>query len=524
MPKVYDSNQTLYQKILEGINTLADNVASTLGPQGRNVILHQKGQPPIITKDGVTVATFVDFEDPVINLGAQIIKQASSETNNVAGDGTTTATVLARAIFQAAQKYVSSGVPPGEIKKGIDKGVACVCHYLDEMSFPVRTEEDVAHVATISANGDASIGKMIALAVDSIGKDGTITVEEGRSLDSALDIIEGFRFDAGYIAKSFVTDERRNVVKYNDLLLLVTDYSIETVDDMLPTLEIAARVGKPLVVVADNVEGQALAALIMNSVRGTMKVAAVKAPRYGEERRNILSDLAVATGAVFVTRESGMTLPEVKLEHLGTAKSIEVLRNFTTIIGGNADVSEVDARTQSLRSLITQTDDLEECERIHERIVRLSSGVAVVRVGAPTEVEMIEKKHRIEDALEAVRSAQQEGIVPGGGVALVRAAAHLDEVTTENAGEAIGVRIVEEVSSAPLRQMAFNAGESADIIVEKVRNDEEGLGYNFATGEMGDLIEEGVIDPVKVTKTALQNAASVASTLLTTNYAIVEVD
>ena len=524
MSKVYDSNQNLQKKILEGVDILTDNVASTLGPKGRNVILQQKDRNPIITKDGVTVAKFVDFEDPVMNLGAQIIKQASTETNNVAGDGTTTATVLSRALLKNAQKYILSGVPPVEIKKGMDKAVVALCDELDRMSKPITSEEDIAHVATISANGDTSIGKMIALAVDSIGKDGTITVEEGRSVDTALDIVEGFRFDAGYAAKSFVTDERRNVVKHADVLLLVTDYAVEAVEEVLPTLEIAARSGRPLIIVADAIEGQALAALIMNSVRGTMKVVGVKAPRYGEERRNILSDLAVATGATFITREADITLQDVKLEHLGQAKSIEVLKGFTTIVGGATELEEMDKRVESLKSLIQQTDDLTECEKIQERIVRLASGVAIIKVGAHTEIEMVEKKHRIEDALEAVRSAQLEGVIIGGGSALVKCAANVKNIKTENDAEAIGVRIVKESVADPLKQMALNAGESPDLILNQVLKLKGDRGYDFKNSQVVDMIEKGIVDPVKVTKTALKNACSVASTLITTNYAIVEVE
>ena len=524
MPKVYESNRKLQQKILEGVNILTDNVASTLGPKGRNVILHQKDRNPIITKDGVTVANFVEFDDPIKNLGAQIIKQASQETNNTAGDGTTTATVLTRAILEIAQKYISSGVPPGEIKKGVDLAVARICEELTKMATPISSEEDIQHIATISANGDHSIGKMIATAVDSIGKDGTITIEEGRSVDTVLDVIEGFRFDAGYSAQAFVTDERKGAVRHKNVLILVTDHALEAVEQLLPTLEIAARTGKPLIVVADNIEGQALAALIMNSLRGTMKVVGVKAPRYGEERRNILSDLAVSVGATFITRESDLSLENIKLEHLGGAASVEVLKKSTTIVGGAGDMHNVEERLETLKEAIKDTDDLNECEKLQERVVRLASGVAVIRVGAHTEIEMVEKKHRIEDALEAVRSAQMEGVVAGGGVALIRAAQALGRLKATNNSQSIGINIVLEAARSPLRQMAENAGASADVIVASVEKRTGSRGYDFATEKMVDLVEAGIIDPVKVTKTALKNAASVAATLLTTNYAIVQVD
>ena len=524
MSKKYDSNQTLQQKILEGVNILADNVASTLGPRGRNVILHQKGKGPIITKDGVTVASFVELDDPIQNLGAQIIKEASTQTNNVAGDGTTTATVIARSILQHAQKYISAGVPPIEIKRGVDRAVEAVCIGLDEIASPVKSLEEVENVATISANGDSNIGKMIAMAMDAIGKDGTVTIEQGRSTETVVDIIEGFRFEGGFCANAFVTDERKNIAQHRDVLILVTDCAIESVEQMLPTLELAARSGKPLIVVADSIEGQALAALIMNTVRGTMRVVGVKPPAYGEERRNILSDLAAATGATFITRETSQSLQEIKLEHLGTAESIEVLKNSTTVVAAGGDPALVDDRIESLKNLIKQTDDMMVCERIQERIMRLSSAVAVIKVGAPTEIEMTEKKHRIEDALEAVRSAQLEGVVAGGGTALIRASRRLGLLKTITEGEQIGVNILKAATRAPLRQMATNAGQSADIVMKVVEKQRTAKGYDFSSDKVVNMIEAGIIDPVKVTKTALRNAASVASTLITTNYAIVDVE
>ena len=524
MSKVYSSKEELHKKILNGVNVLADNVCSTLGPRGRNVILHQKNKNPIITKDGVTVAKFIDFEDPFENLGAQIIRQASSQTNNTAGDGTTTATALARAILNNSQKYLTAGVSPTEVKKGIEKAVEQVIEALKENARPIMSEEDITHIATISANNDGSIGKLVATAVDKIGKDGTITVEEARSYETSLDFIEGFRFDSGYVSNTFVTDERKGMVRMNGVILMVTDQRIETVEEMLPSLELAAREAKPLVVIADDIQGQALAALIMNAVRGTMKVVGIKAPRYGQERRNILKDLALSVGATLVTGEGGGPgLTDVKLENLGKAKSIEVYKNMTTIVGGAGDLDNIDTRIESLKEEMTQLDDLHACERLQERITRLSSGVAVIRVGAATEVEMIEKKHRIEDALEAVRSAQMEGVVPGGGVALLRALHDLN-VETENDVQDIGVKFVEEAVKAPLRQMARNAGESPDLIVSSVQAETGNLGYDFVTSEMVDMFEAGIIDPVKVTTEALRNASSAAGTLLTTNYAIVERD
>ncbi len=523
MIKKYDSDASLNQKILEGINILADNVASTLGPRGRNVILQESGKRPIVTKDGVTVAQFVTLQDPIQNAGAEIIKQASAETNNSAGDGTTTATVLARAILRKAQAHLTAGASPIELKRGIDKAVVEVVQNLGKLAKPISSIEDIEHIATISANGDSSIGKIIATAVDAVGKDGAITVEEARSLETSLDVVEGFQFDSGYLSPSFITDERRGTVNYESAYLLVADGTIDSVDELLPVLELIARESRPLIIVTENVEGQALAALIMNSMRGTLKVAAVKAPRYGEERRNILKDLCLSTGATFISREAGLQIREVKLEHLGQCKNIEILKSHTTIVGGHGSYEEIELKIEQLKAELAGTEAMYECERIQERITRLASGVAIIRVGAPTEVEMIEKKHRVEDALEAVRSAQQEGIVPGGGVALVRASADL-EVETDNTDQKLGSEVLKSAMSEPLRQMAINAGDSPDLIENAVRAETKNCGYNFATGDIVDMVEIGIIDPVKVTRCALQNAASVAGTLITTNHAIIEVN
>lgn len=520
MTREYQSGTNLQKSILNGINLLADNVASTLGPRGRNVILHQKGNNPIITKDGVTVSNFIEVENSFENAGVQILKQAATQTNNSAGDGTTTTTVLARAIVEHSQKYLAAGASPIELKRGIDKATAKVISGLEEMSRPVMSEEDIAHIATISANGDKTIGKLIATAVDLAGKDGAITIEEARSTETTLDVVEGFRFDSGYLANAFITDERNGTVKYEDPLFLITDSKIETVEELMPVLEIVARESRPLVIVAENVEGQALAALIMNTTRGTLRVAAVKAPRYGQERRGILQDLAISVGATFVSRESGLKLSEAKLTDFGSAKKIEILKNFTTIVDGRGDYAEIEKKIEALKAELAQTDSLHECEKIQERITRLASGIAIVRVGAATEVEMIEKKHRIEDALSAVKSAQEEGIVPGGGVALLRAVLAL-EVETETEDQAYGVEIIKLAAKEPLRQMATNAGESPDLIVKLVEEQEKECGYNFVTEEVVNLYDAGIIDPTKVVRCALQNAASAASTLITTNYCVV---
>jgi chaperonin GroEL len=521
MSRRYESGTNLQQKILKGVNILADNVASTLGPRGRNVILHHPEQNPVITKDGVTVAKFVQLEDPFENVGAQVLKQAAAKTNAEAGDGTTTSVVLARAILTQAQKYLMAGSAPIELKRGMDKACVAIVENLKEMATPIMSAEDIAHVAKISANNDEVIGKLVAKAVDLAGKDGAITIEEARSNETSLDLAEGFRFDSGYLATAFITDEKRGMVKYEDAIILVTDEKIDSVEDMMPALEIAARETRPFVIVAENIEGQALAALIMNAMRGTLRVVGVKAPRYGEERRNILKDLALSVGATFITRQNNLRLRDVNLSHFGKAKTFECSKNFTTIVGGSGDLAQVEKRIDALKAEISQTESLQECERIQERITRLASGIAIIRVGAATEIEMIEKKHRVEDALEAVKSAQLEGIVPGGGVALLRATKDV-KVKAENDDQRLGVQVVLDAARAPLSQMSANAGESPDIIISKVKNKRGPIGFDFVSGKLVNFIESGIIDPVKVTRCALQNATSVASTLITTNCAVIE--
>ena len=523
MPQVtYDFDESLQKKILEGANILADNVATTLGPRGRNVILQEKNKTPFITKDGVTVAKFVFFEDPVMNSSAQIIKQAAIKTNSDAGDGTTTSTVLARSILNHAQKYIISGVSPIELKRGMDLAGQAICDKLVESAQPIKSIDDISHIATISANNDKSIGQLVAMAVDRVGKDGSVTIQEARSHETSLDVAEGFHFDSGYCASAFITDERRGIMKYNEPLILVTDTKISTVEQILPTLELISREGRPLVIVAEDIEGQALAALIMNAMRGSLKVGAIKAPRYGEERRNILSDLAISVNASFITRDSGVKLKDIKLKHFGSAESIESSKNNTTIVGANSDYEKVEERIQLLKDTLNDTESIHECESIQDRITRLASGVAVIYVGAPTEIEMIEKKHRIEDALEAVKSAQAEGVVAGGGTALIRAANNLN-IEVENNEQELGVKIILESTAGPLKQMAFNAGESADLIISDINSSADNYGYDFRNRKMVDMIEAGIIDPVKVTRCALQNAISVSGILITTNYAIVQV-
>jgi chaperonin GroEL len=519
----FECRSELSTKVLKGVNTLADNVAATLGPKGRNVILHQKGKSPIITKDGVTVSEFVHSDDVFENAAIQILKQATSQTNTMAGDGTTTATVLARAIIAAAQRYITAGASPIELKRGIDAAVEQVVIVLKAQASHIETLDDIENIATISANNDRAIGKLVATAVDKAGKDGSITIEESRTVETTLDMIEGFRLESGYAASAFVTDERRGSVQHDSPLLLITDSKIDTVEEILPALEIVSRDGRPLVIVAEDIEGQALAALIMNTVRGTMKIAAVKAPFYGERRRHGLMDLALSTGAEFFSRDSTVGLRDIKLEHFGQARSIDITKVGTTVIGGKGNFEELDKRIALLKRELQTVSEIRDCEKIQERITKLASGVAVINVGAPTEVEMIEKKHRIEDALEAVKSAQEEGIICGGGVALLRAAQALTEVEVANDDQQCGVDIIAKALLAPLRQMATNCGLSPDLIEAQIKEAPENSGYNFRDFGIQNMLEAGIIDPVKVTRTALENAASAAGTLITTSHAIVEV-
>ncbi len=522
MKKTYSNGSALSEALLKGIDTLADNVASTLGPKGRNVILYHKDEDmPVVTKDGVTIAKFIELDDPIEHVGATIVKQAAEQSANQAGDGTTTTTVLAREMIRGAQRYIATGVSPTELKRGMDQACEQIVETLKEQARQIRSQEDIKDIATISANNDTSIGTLIATAVDNAGKDGSVLIEEAKSLKTTLDLIEGFRFDSGYLASAFITNERSGTVEYDNPLILVTDEKIDQVDQILPTLELAARESRPLLIVASEVEGQALAALIMNTVRGTLKVAAVKAPRYGEERRNILRDLCTSIGATFVTREDGKQIKEIQLGWFGQSKSISVSKLWTTIVGGKGDYDAIDKQIDVLKVEIQQTENLKECERIQERITRLASGVAVIRVGASTEIEMIEKKHRIEDALEAVRSAQQQGVIAGGGSALAKISSQVKASGTSSEQD-LGFKIVLDACTAPLNQMAVNAGESPDLILQKVKGMGLNYGYNFMTGDMENFFETGIIDPVKVTISAIQNAVSVASTLITTNHAVVK--
>jgi chaperonin GroEL len=511
------------QKLLSGANKLTDAVASTLGPRGQNVILYRRGADPVITKDGVTVARVVELEDDYEQAAVEVLRQAALETEKTSGDGTTTSTVLSRAIMTAANKHVTAGASSTDIKRGIDIAVEAICNNISEMAQPVSSEEEIRHVATVSANGDETIGSLIAEAVAAAGKDGSITIEESRSLKTSLDVVEGFSFDGGYVSPQFVTDERRGTVNYKDALVFVTDATLDTVEEMLPLLEVAARDGRPLVIVAEEVEGQLLAALIINRMRNNMKIVAVKAPRYGEERRSLLEDLATVTGAKFVSKDSGIRLKDVKLKHLGSAKKVEISKYNTTLADAETDYDALEERIDMLKEQVEETKSLIEAEKIQERITRLSSAISVIRVGGATEIEVTEKKHRVEDALEAVRSAQEEGVVPGGGTALLRSAMTV-QVDPGNQDQGRGVQALLESCLAPITQILNNAELSPDIVINSLSydNHDKNVGFNVRTEKFEDLIESGVIDPAKTVKCALQNAASAAGTLLTTNCAVLK--
>ena len=511
----------LRNKVLEGVNTLADYVATTLGPKGQNVLIQRKGNRPFVTKDGVTVAQNISLEDPHANAGAEVVKQVSAMTNTEAGDGTTTSTVLAREIINGAHRHIVSGVSPIEIKRGLEKCLSKTVLQIEKLSKPISSEDDIHHIATISANNDKEIGSLVATAVTRVGKGGSVTIEAARSHETTLELVEGFTFDSGYAASAFITDERRDVINYEDPVFLITDNKVNQVKQILPALEIAARESKPLVIVADDIEGQALAAMIMNSVRGTMKVAAVKAPRYGEERRAIMSDLALATGAKFFQQSNGDDLSKITLEDFGRSLSVEISKSKTTVVDGNGNTEEIDNTIEKIKSKIKDCESLPEAERLQERVTRLASGVARILVGASSEVEMIEKKHRIEDSLEAVRSAQQEGIVPGGGMTLLHIAKDLAP-NFDNEEQASSLTIFKKALQAPFRLMASNAGMSPDVtmwVAERATDPFEG--YDFLTGKSTNLLDAGIIDPAKVTRCAIKNAVSVAGTLLLTNHSVV---
>jgi chaperonin GroEL len=507
--------------ILRGVNTLADAVKVTLGPRGRNVVIEKSFGSPTITKDGVTVAKEIELENKFENMGAQMVKEVASKTSDVAGDGTTTATVLAQAIFREGAKLVAAGHNPMEIKRGIDKAVTVIAAELKKMSKPTQGKKDIAQVGTISANGDTTIGNIIAEAMEKVGKEGVITVEEAKGLETELDVVEGMQFDRGYLSPYFVTNPDRMEVELADPFILIYEKKISSMKDMLPVLEQVARSGKPLLIVAEEVEGEALATLVVNKIRGVLNVAAVKAPGFGDRRKAMLEDIAILTGGKMVAEDLGLKLENLTLQDLGRAKRIKIDKDNTTIIDGAGDAKDIQARVKQIRAQVEETSSDYDREKLQERLAKLVGGVAVINVGAATETEMKEKKARVEDALHATRAAVEEGIVPGGGVAFIRALKGLDGLTV-NAEEKFGVDIIRRSLEEPLRQIAGNGGLEGSVIVNKVKESTGSFGFNAATGTFEDLLAAGVIDPAKVSRCALQNAASVASLMLTTEAMIAE--
>ena len=511
--------------ILRGINQLADAVKITLGPKGRNVVIDKKFGSPTITKDGVTVAKEIELKDSLENMGAQMVREVASKTSDVAGDGTTTATVLAQAIFREGVKTVAAGANPMALKRGIDKAVEYATTAIQKLAKPVKGDA-IAQVGTVSANGDQTIGNIIAEAMNKVGKDGVITVEESRTMETALEVVEGMQFDRGYLSPYFVTDPERMEAVLENPLILINEKKVSSMKDLLPLLEQVAKLGKPMLIIAEDVEGEALATLVVNKLRGTLNIAAVKAPGFGDRRKAMLEDIAILTGGKVISEDLGIKLENVKLEDLGRAKKITIDKDNTTIVEGTGKQGDIEGRVKTLRAQIEDTTSDYDREKLQERLAKLVGGVAVIKVGAATETELKEKKARVEDAMHATRAAVEEGIVPGGGVALVRAAKALEkfDLGEGDPDEQIGVNIVRRALEEPLRQIVQNAGKEGAVIVEKVRSEKnENTGFNAATEQFEDLVKAGVIDPAKVTRTALQNAASIAGLMLTTEAMVSEI-
>ncbi len=518
---IFDENAR--QTLLKGVTKLARAVSATLGPKGRNVVLDKKFGSPTVTKDGVTVAKEIELEDPYENMGAQMVREVASKTSDAAGDGTTTATVLAEAIFREGLKYVTSGANPIGIQRGIGKAVAAAVDQLDKIAKKVKDKEEIKQVATVSANWDSTIGEIIADAMDKVGKDGTITVEEAKSIETTLDVVEGMQFDKGYLSPYFVTNAEAMEARLEDAYILNYEKKVSSLKDLLPVLEKVAKVGKPLLIIAEDVEGEALATLVVNKLRGTLNVCAVKAPGFGDRRKAMCEDIAILTGGKFISEDLGIKLESLGLEDLGRAKSVVVDKENTTIVEGNGKSSEIQGRVNQIRRQIEETTSDYDREKLQERLAKLAGGVAVINVGAATETEMKEKKARVEDALHATRAAVEEGIVPGGGVALLRTLNAIDTVKPENDDERIGVDIVKRAIEYPTRALADNAGVEGSVVVQEVKKRKGNDGYNVGTGVYEDLVKAGVVDPKKVTRTALQNAASIAGLLLTTECLVTEI-
>jgi chaperonin GroEL len=509
--------------MLDGVNVLADAVKVTLGPKGRNVVLDKSFGAPTVTKDGVSVAKEVELENKFENMGAQMLKEVASQTSDEAGDGTTTATVLAQAIVNEGNKSVAAGMNPMDLKRGIDKAVSTAVEFVKSMSVPCKDDKAIAQVGTISANGDLAVGEIIAEAMQKVGKEGVITVEEGSGIDNELDVVEGMQFDRGYLSPYFVTNQDNMTTELESPLVLLHDKKISNIREMLPLLESVAKAGKPLLIIAEDIEGEALATLVVNNLRGVMKVAACKAPGFGDRRKAMLEDIAILTGGQVISEEVGLSLEGATADDLGTAKKVVLNKDNTTIIDGAGDQKGIEARVNQIRVQIEDTSSDYDREKLQERVAKLAGGVAVIKVGAGSEVEMKEKKARVEDALHSTRAAVEEGVVPGGGTALVRAIESLEKLKGDNEDQNVGINIAKRALESPLRQIASNAGEESSVIVAEVRDGKGALGFNAATGEYGDMIEMGILDPAKVTRTALQAAGSVAGMMITTEAMVTDI-
>ena len=510
-------------RMLKGVNTLANAVKVTLGPKGRNVVLEKSFGAPTITKDGVSVAKEIELADKYENLGAQIVKEAASKTSDVAGDGTTTATVLAQAFIQEGLKAVAAGINPMDLKRGIDKAVIAAVGELKKLSNPTANDKEIAQVGTISANSDTNIGDIIATAMKKVGKEGVITVEEGSGLENELDVVEGMQFDRGYLSPYFINNQASQQVELDDPFILIHDKKVSNVRELLPVLEAVAKAGKPLLIVAEEVEGEALATLVVNTIRGIVKVAAVKAPGFGDRRKAILEDIAVLTNGQVVSEEVGLSLEKTTIADLGRAKRIVITKENTTIIDGAGEAEKIQSRIGQIKAQIEETSSDYDREKLQERVAKLAGGVAVIKVGAGTEIEMKEKKARVEDALHATRAAVEEGVVPGGGVALIRALKAVEGLKGDNPDQDLGIAITRRALESPLRAIVANAGEEPSVVVQRVKEGKGNFGYNAATGEYGDMVEMGILDPTKVTRSALQHAASVAGLAITTEAIVAEV-
>ncbi|MDN7128190.1 chaperonin GroEL [Pseudidiomarina sp. 1APR75-33.1] len=513
---------TARQRMLKGVNVLADAVKVTLGPKGRNVVLEKSFGAPVITKDGVSVAKEIELEDKFENMGAQMVKEVASKANDEAGDGTTTATVLAQSIVNEGLKAVAAGMNPMDLKRGIDKAVISAVEELKKLSQPCDNNKAIAQVGTISANADSTIGEIIANAMEKVGNEGVITVEEGQALHDELDVVEGMQFDRGYLSPYFINNQENGTVELDSPYILLVDKKISNIRELLPTLEGVAKSGKPLLIIAEDVEGEALATLVVNNMRGIVKVSAVKAPGFGDRRKAMLQDIAVLTGGTVISEEIGMELEKAQLEDLGTAKRVVINKDNTTIVDGNGDEAAIEGRVTQIKQQIEETSSDYDKEKLQERLAKLAGGVAVIKVGAATEMEMKEKKARVEDALHATRAAVEEGVVPGGGVALVRAASMLADLRGDNEDQNVGIKLALRAMESPLRQIAMNAGAEGSVVANNVKNGEGNYGYNAGNDTYGDMLEMGILDPTKVTRSALQFAASVAALMITTEAMVAE--